>query len=133
MTMSPTSVMVTEPPGATVVVFTVSVGGGSIVKDNAFDVPPPGAGVCAVIGTVPLDARSLAAIEARSCVALANVVGRGAPFHCTTDEATKPLPFTVSVKEAPPAPVCVGNNDEATGAGFSDAVTVTVGLVAARL
>src|SRR5213593_2623569 len=125
--------MVTGPPGATVVVFTVSVGGGSIVKDNAFDVPPPGAGVCTVICAVPLDARSLAAIDARSCVALENVVGRGAPFHCMTDAVTKPLPLTVSVNAAPPAAVWVGNNDEATGAGFSDPVTVTVGLVAARL
>ena len=129
----PTNVIVTKPPGATLVVLTVSVGGGSIVKDKTFDVPPPGAGVCTAICVVPLDARSLVAIDARSCVALENVVGRAAPFHCTTDEATNPLPLTVSVSGPPPAAVWVGKSDEATGAGFSEPVTVTVGLVAARL
>ena len=36
-------------------------------------------------------------------MALRNVVGSEAPFHCTCMPCTKPLPFTVSVKEDPPS------------------------------
>jgi len=89
--------------GEALVALTVRLGGGSIVNRSADDVPPPGVGVCTVTGAVPLDARSLAPIDARNCVALMKVVDRGAPFHWTTDEAMKPLPLTVSVNAAPPA------------------------------
>jgi hypothetical protein len=33
---------------------------------------------------------------------------RGLPFHCTVETGTKPLPVTVRVKAAPPAPAVVG-------------------------
>src|SRR2546426_245011 len=110
--------MVTEPPGAALVALTVSVGGGSIVNDKALDVPPPGAGVCTITCAVPLAARSLAVIDARTCVALANVVDRGAPFHWTTDAAMNPLPLTASVNAALPADARFGNSDDAVGTGL---------------
>jgi len=77
----PVSVAVTELPTFTVVALTVNRAGGSIVKDTALDVPPPGVGDCTVTCAAPLDARSLAAINARICVSLTKVVGRGVPFH----------------------------------------------------
>ena len=99
----PTNVIVTDAPAATLVVLTVNLGGGSIVNGSADELPPPGVGVCTVTCAVPADARSLAAIDARNCVALTKIVGRGAPFHWTTDEAMNELPFTVSVNAALPA------------------------------
>src|SRR5262249_16619065 len=109
----------------------VSVGGGSMVNDSADEVPPPGAGVCTVICAVPAEAMSAGDIAACSCVALTIVVGRAAPFHCTADDAMKLLPFTVSVKPAPPATTRPGASDVAAGIGLPAAVTV--GLVAARV
>ena len=92
-----------ELPASTVVALTVKVGGGSIVKDTAVEVPPPGAGDCTVTCVVPLDATSLAATDARSCVALTKVVGFSAPFQRIIDEAMKPPPFTTSVNAGAPA------------------------------
>jgi hypothetical protein len=75
---------------------------------------------------------SFALIVAWSCVALTTVVGRFVPFHRTTDELMKALPFTVNVKEAPPASALLGESELTTGAGLFDESTVTVGLVARR-
>ena len=99
------SVAVTELPTVTLLALTVNRGGGSIVNGSTDDVPPPGVGVCTVTCAVPLDARSLAAMDARTCVSLTKVVGRGAPFHWTTDEEMNELPLTVSVNAALPAGV----------------------------
>src|SRR5581483_599392 len=41
--------------------------------------------------------------EAARSVASPNWVGSGAPFQLTTDEAVKPVPFTVSVNGPSPA------------------------------
>ena len=76
---------------------------------------------------------SAAAIDACNCVALTNVVGREDPFHRTTDEETKPVPFTVSVNAALPAYADAGDREVTTGGGFTDASTITTGLVAARV
>ena len=99
--------------------------GATIVNVSAADVPPPGAGVATVTGTEPAVAMSAAVIVARSSVALTKVVERGAPFHRTTDDATKLLPVTVSVKAGPPAMALLGSSAVATGTGFG-AVIVNV-------
>jgi hypothetical protein len=50
-------------------------------------------------------------------LALTNVVVREAPFQRTTDDETKPLPLTVSVRLALPATALVGEMLLATGTG----------------
>ena len=82
------------------------------------DVPPPGAGFNTATLAVPAVAISAAVIVAASCVALAKVVAFDAPLKVTTDVATNPVPFTVSVKAAPLAVALVGETEDAVGAGF---------------
>ena len=91
-----------------------------IVNACPAEVPPPGAGLSTVTVTVPPSRRSLAGIDAVSCVVLTNVVARLAPFQRTTDVDTKPLPFSVSVNVAPPAVVLDGASDASEGAGLSN-------------
>ena len=75
---------------------------------------------------------SLAGMAADSWVVLTKVVLRLAPFHLTTEPATKLLPLTVRVKAGPPATAPPGESAVTAGTGFV-LVTVTVGLVAARV
>ena len=82
-----------------------------MVKDNALEAPPPGVGLNTVTWAAPADATSLAEMEAVSCVALANVVGRLLPFHCTIESVTKFEPLTVRVKPAPPACAAEGESE----------------------
>src|SRR5215831_18938042 len=100
----------------------VSEGGGSIVKGSEVDVPPPGAGVKTVTGTVPTVARSVAAIVACSVPVSSVVVGRFAPFQRTTERALNPLPFTVMVT-AVPIRAWLGDRDTACGAGLVTGVS----------
>ena len=90
-----------------------------MVNVTLFEVPPPGAGVTTVTGALPAVTMSLAGIAAVSCPAFTNVVVRAAPFQRTSEVPTKLLPFTVSVKPAPPAAVLVGASDVRTGTGFA--------------
>src|SRR5207237_255466 len=69
-------------------------GGVLIVNVSALEVPPPGLGEKTRTAAVPAIARSAAVIAARRRVALTNVVARALPFHCTTELATKLVPFT---------------------------------------
>src|SRR3989442_317464 len=69
---------------------------------------------------------SRAAIVTWSWVLLTKVVGRAAPFHCTTDAATKPLPLTVRVKSTPPAVKLLGASELSVGGGGSGALPVTI-------
>jgi len=98
----------------------VSVGPAAalIVKDRLADVPPPGAGFVTVTLAVPAVAISAAVIAAVNWVALMNVVVLAAPLNFTTDVATKPVPFTVRVKAAPPAAALVGEREVSVGAGL---------------
>ncbi len=98
--------------------------GAVIVKLWAFDVPPPGAGLDTVTWAVPADAMSAAAITALSWVADTYPVVRLDPFHCTTEPATKPLPFTVSVKAVPPAVADEGLRPLMPGTGLGAALIV---------
>jgi hypothetical protein len=78
------------------------------VKLTAFEVPPPGAGLVTVTFKVPAMAMSEARMAAVSCVALTKVVARALPLKFTIDVDTKPVPFTVRVKDAPPTVALVG-------------------------
>jgi hypothetical protein len=88
-----------------------------IANETAFDVPP-GAGFVTVTGAVPAVAISAAVIAAVNCVAFTNVVVLAAPLNFTTDVETKPVPFTVRVKAAPPAMALVGEREVSVGAGL---------------
>jgi xanthosine utilization system XapX-like protein len=97
----------------------VIVGAGLlIVKVCAPEVPPPGAGLVTVTFTEPAVAMSVARIAAVICVALTKVVALAAPLKFTTDEELKFVPFTVSVKPAPPAVALVGEIDVVVGTGL---------------
>ena len=50
----------------------------------------------------------LAGTEAVNFVAATKMVERAEPFHCTVAPERKPVPFTVSVKAAPPWVVVFG-------------------------
>ena len=89
-----------------------------IVNDRLPDVPPPGAGLVTVTVAVPAVAISAAVIAAVNCVALTKVVVLAAPLNFTTDVDTKPVPFTVRVKAAPPAVALVGEREVSVGAGL---------------
>jgi hypothetical protein len=51
-------------------------------------------------------------------------VVRLAPFHCTTESLTNPLPLTVRVNPASPAVAELGLRLVVAGTGLSDAVIV---------
>ena len=121
------------PPTTTVGELIVRTGVGTIENGKDDDVPPPGAGEKTVTCAVPRDARSLEGIVARTCPEVMNVVGRSEPFHRTTDDETKLLPLTERVNDGMPMAAALGDREPATGTGFDAAVTVTVGLVAARV
>ena len=89
-----------------------------MVKDRVADVPPPGAGLVTVTFAVPAVAISVAVTAAVNWVALTNVVVLAAPLNFTTDVDTKPVPFTVKVKAAPPAVALVGEREVSVGAGL---------------
>ena len=89
-----------------------------IENDRLPDVPPPGAGFVTVTVAVPAVAISAAAIAAVNCVALTKVVVLAAPLNFTTEVETKPVPFRVRVKAAPPAVALVGEREVAVGAGL---------------
>ncbi len=85
------------------------------------EVPPPGVGFATVTCTVAPLLMEFAATEACSCVLLTKVVVSAVPFHITTDEDTKPEPFTVRVVAEVPAARDVGEVEDTTGAGFTTA------------
>lgn len=60
-----------------------------------------------------------------SCVALTNAVERALPFHCTVDEAIKPVPVTVTCAELAPTTTVDGDTEDTAGAGL---FTVGVGV-----
>ena len=81
------------------------------------------------ISLIILVAMSLAGMAAVSWVSLTNVVVRVAPFQCTTEPNTKPVPLVVSVKPAPPATAVVGDTEVRTGTGFFDFLLCTITLI----
>src|SRR5438552_3001033 len=93
-----------------VTLFTVNV--------CALDVPPPGTGFVTVMLDVPAVVRSLAGMEAVSCVELIEVVVRAEPPKFTTEFVTKLVPLTVSVKTPSPTFLLVGEMLVVVGAGL---------------
>src|ERR1700733_5359141 len=61
-----------------------------------------------MIVAVDADSMSVARMLAVNCDELTNVVARGLPFQFTTAPERNPVPFTVKVNAAPPAPVLAG-------------------------
>ena len=90
------------------------------------EVPPPGVGLKTVTLAVPAVAMSAARIEAVTCVEETNVVVRFVPFHLTTELEMKLVPFTVSVKAAPPAVADEGLRLAVLGTGLSGTLIVKV-------
>src|SRR2546426_6536604 len=113
------SVNPASPATAAVGFSPVVVGTGLVMlKVCGFDVPPPGAGLTTVTCAVPPVAMSVAGMAAVSWVAETNVVARSAPFHRTTEPATKSVPVTVSVNPASPATADVGFSPVVVGTGL---------------
>jgi hypothetical protein len=81
-----------------------------------------------VTEAVPGVAMSVAGTVAVSCVAETNVVASGLPFQFTVEVETKLLPFTVSVKSGPPAPVQFGLSELIVGAVLMVMTRVAVPL-----
>jgi hypothetical protein len=91
---------------------------GVIVKFNAFEVPPPGAGVTTVTGAVPATATSDEFTVAVNCNPFTNVVARAVPFQLMTELLMKLVPFTVSVNVAAPAVTLAGEREPIVGTGL---------------
>lgn len=97
------------PPAVTEVGLTLEmVGVVTALMGNATaadGLPPLFITVTFALPTVAINA---ADTDALNCVELTTVVARPVPFHCTTAPLRKLVPFTVSVKAGPPAPVAAG-------------------------
>jgi hypothetical protein len=108
------------PPAVALVGESVVMEGAGLLTANVElpDVPPPGAGLVTVTGKLPTAAMSAGVIAAVSCVALTNAVALAAPLKFTTELETKPVPFTVNVKAAPPTVALVGESVVITGDGL---------------
>lgn len=89
-----------------------------IVNVSPDEVPPPGVGLNTVTVAVPAEAILVAGTVAVTLVAETYVVVRLVPFHLTTEEEIKLLPFTVKVNEDPPAAAEVGLKEVAAGTGL---------------
>src|ERR1700722_3727829 len=79
-----------------------------IAKSIALETPPPGTGLVTVTAALPRKAILAAGIAAVNCVSLTNVVTAADPLNVTAEAAKKFVPFTVSVKPAPPATLLSG-------------------------
>jgi hypothetical protein len=108
------------PPAVALVGESVAMVGAGLLTANVElpEVPPPGAGLVTVTGKLPTVAMSAGVIAAVSCVALTNAVALAAPLKFTTELETKPVPFTVNVKAAPPTVALVGESVVITGDGL---------------
>ena len=85
------------------------------MKDGPFTTPEPTPGVATATVAVPAAATSFALIAACNWLLETKVVVRALPFHCTTEAAIKPDPFTVKVKPLLPALIDEGDIDVICG------------------
>jgi hypothetical protein len=127
-----------EPPAvAELGLRLLMAGRGLIVNEAPADVAPL---LPTVTVAVHGEAIRLLLTVAVNLVEFMNVLGKAAPFHCTTAPAANPLPLTVRVKADPPAISLLGLSD-AIPAGaaivrgsvelavsLSESVTVNCGL-----
>jgi hypothetical protein len=93
-----------------------NVPAGSPCRRIAF-APPEFTGLNTTTDAVPTLVISVAGTVAVNCVALANVVTRFAPFHCTIAVFRKLLPFTVRANAGPPAIAEFGTSETSAGTG----------------
>jgi hypothetical protein len=101
------------------------------VKVTPLEVPPPGVGLNTVTAGVPAAAMSPAGTVTWSCEELKKVgVSAALAPNFTVAPSMKLVPFTVSVKAAPPAALLVGEIVVTAGTGFEP---VIVKLNAAEL
>jgi len=113
------SVNPAAPAVALVGEIVVIAGGGLVTgKLTVPEVPPPGAGLLTNKGSDARAAISVVETWIVSCVALTNVVVRAVPLKLTTEEWLKLVPFTVSVKAAPPTVALAGESVETVGNGL---------------
>src|ERR1043166_8171624 len=117
-------------PGGAVVALTARQGPVT-VRVSAFEVPPPGAGVKAVMLSAPPAAMSPARMVAESWVGPTKVVARGLPFARTTEFPAKLEPETVRVKSVPPPATVLGDRLDSVGAG-GGAVTLSESALEAQ-
>jgi|SRR5690242_4487220 len=98
--------------------------GRNVVRARAEDVPPPGVGLKTVTRLLPRDCKSVAGIVAVSWKLPTKVVGRGEPFHWTTDPGTKLEPDRVRVNPGLPTAADVGFKPLSVGTGFATTLRV---------
>jgi hypothetical protein len=89
-----------------------------MVKVDAFELPPPGAGLVTFTAGVPVEAMLAAGMAAVNCVELTKVVAGADPPKLTIEPATKFVPLIVSVKAAPPGTVQLGEIRLIVGVGL---------------
>ena len=88
------------------------------IADDA-EMPPPGAGLTAVMPSEPALTRSAEVSATLIAVGLVNVAGRDAPFTSTPVPATKPVPTISTIVAADPAFSALGERDAIVGSGFA--------------
>src|SRR5262245_41450786 len=94
----------------------VMVGVGLLRANEALpEVPPPVPALVTDTFTAPDDAISEAFTVVVSWVEFTSVAARFTPLKFTDDAELKLVPFTVSVKVAPPTVAELGDNDEIVG------------------
>lgn len=89
-----------------------------IEKFAEFDVPPPGAGLKTVTGTVAAPPSDEAGTTALNCELVTNDVCRSLPAKRTTEFVTNPEPLTISVNAELPAAAASGLMLVMRGAGL---------------
>jgi hypothetical protein len=98
------------------------------VKLTGVEVPPPGAGLTTITGTLPAVAISAAVICAFTELELTKVVGRALPFHCATELVMKFVPLIVNSKAALPSTACAGERVVMAGTGLGPITVNGIGL-----
>src|ERR1700688_1177909 len=88
------------------------------IADDA-EMPPPGAGLTAVMPSEPALTRSAEVSATLIAVGLVNVAGRDAPFTSTPVLGTKPVPTILTIVAADPAFSALGERDAIVGSGFA--------------
>src|SRR5262249_25190263 len=81
-----------------------------ISKTTMLELPPPGVGSVTVIRADPTTAMLVEGTVAVRLEPLTKLVESGEPFQLTVAPGTKPEPFTVSVKLAPPGAAFMGES-----------------------
>ena len=137
---APLTVSVNTGPPATTKVGLSELITGEMVKVALFEVAPLSTTVTAAVPAVAIRVEPTVAVN---CVAFQVNIFSALPFHCTAALESKPVPFTVSVKAAPPAFAELGLSEVMTGEMVKvtpfevpmslDTVTVTVPAVTIRL